>query len=94
MSKKKLNRYVMSYDQGTGQDIVVYAKDLNEAEAKFEAGDVVEEDPPQVKITIVCDQYHVADSLRNLASAVENEDIDVTDYEYEDARCCATFSEE
>lgn len=91
---KKPNRYVMSYNQATGQDVVVYANDLTEAEAKFEAGETVEEDPPQIKISIVCDKGHVADSLRDLANAIENDDIDTDDYEYEDAHCAATFYKE
>ena len=34
----KLNRYVMSYSQADGAWMVVYARDLNEAEEKFENG--------------------------------------------------------
>lgn len=48
----------------------------------------------QIRISIICDEGFVADSLRLLANVIENEDVDTTDYEYKDARCCATFSEE
>ena len=84
----------MGYNQGTRRNIVVYAHDLNEAQEKFEACQAVEEDVPQIKIVIICDEDHVVKSLRELADAVDNDDIDIKDYEYEDSYCSATFSEE
>ena len=36
---KKMNRYQMSWSQADNAWLVVYARDLNEAEEKFENGD-------------------------------------------------------
>ena len=46
----------------------------------------------QFRITMVCDENYIADSLRNLANAVEErEDVE---FEYETEHCYAEIEEE
>lgn len=46
----------------------------------------------QIKITITCDKYHIADELHKLANAVEENDGDIVPY-YETYYCVAEFKE-
>lgn len=41
---ENMNRYVMCWSQADAAWMVVYASDLEEAEEKFEAGDIVIEE--------------------------------------------------
>lgn len=44
----------------------------------------------KIKITISCDEYHVADELRNLATAIEENDEELT--KWETPHCVAEFN--
>lgn len=44
----------------------------------------------QIIIKIECDKYHVADELRNLATAIEESDEELT--QWETPHCVAEFS--